>query len=82
MRPRVPFRSGIIEGVGGRQLILDDPSGNPVELFSPTRREPGSARHERARPRARLGGESPRETLEVLDATTPEDLMTRTIHQP
>jgi hypothetical protein len=34
-------RSGIIEGVGGRQLIVEDPSGNPVELFSPT--------HEKAR---------------------------------
>lgn len=35
----VRLRSGIIEGVGGRQLLLDDPSGNPVELFSPTRAE-------------------------------------------
>jgi len=35
----VTFRSGIIEGVGGRQLIVEDPSGNPVELFSPTRDE-------------------------------------------
>jgi predicted enzyme related to lactoylglutathione lyase len=33
------FRSAIIEGVGGRQVIIDDPSGNPVELFSPTREE-------------------------------------------
>ena len=33
------FRSEIIEGVGGRQVIVDDPSGNPVELFSPTRDE-------------------------------------------
>jgi predicted enzyme related to lactoylglutathione lyase len=33
------FRSPIIEGVGGRQLIVDDPSGNPVELFSPAREE-------------------------------------------
>ena len=33
------FRSPIIEGVGGRQLIVEDPSGNPVELFSPTREE-------------------------------------------
>lgn len=32
----VRFRSGIIEGVGGRQVIVEDPSGNPVELFSPT----------------------------------------------
>jgi catechol 2,3-dioxygenase-like lactoylglutathione lyase family enzyme len=29
------FRSGIIDGVGGRQAIVEDPSGNPVELFQP-----------------------------------------------
>jgi catechol 2,3-dioxygenase-like lactoylglutathione lyase family enzyme len=29
-------RSGVIDGVGGRQVIVDDPSGNPVELFQPT----------------------------------------------
>lgn len=33
------FRSHLIEGVGGRQFIVEDPSGNPVELFSPTREE-------------------------------------------
>ena len=27
------FRSDIIHGVGGNQIILDDPSGNPIELF-------------------------------------------------
>ena len=32
----VPARSDIIDGVGGRQVIVDDPSGNPVELFQPT----------------------------------------------
>lgn len=32
----VGFRSDIITGVGGRQIIADDPSGNPVELFEPT----------------------------------------------
>ncbi|HJQ20725.1 MAG TPA: VOC family protein [Gemmatimonadaceae bacterium] len=32
----VHFRSDIIKGVGGNQIILDDPSGNPVELFQPT----------------------------------------------
>jgi predicted enzyme related to lactoylglutathione lyase len=30
------FRSDIIDGVGGRQALVDDPSGNPVELFQPT----------------------------------------------
>jgi catechol 2,3-dioxygenase-like lactoylglutathione lyase family enzyme len=27
------FRNEIISGVGGSQIVLDDPSGNPVELF-------------------------------------------------
>ena len=29
------FRSDIITGVGGKQCILNDPSGNPIELFQP-----------------------------------------------
>jgi predicted enzyme related to lactoylglutathione lyase len=29
------FRNDIITGPGGSQIILDDPSGNPVELFQP-----------------------------------------------
>lgn len=33
------FRSGIITGVGGKQIVLEDPSGNPIELFQPTRPE-------------------------------------------
>jgi catechol 2,3-dioxygenase-like lactoylglutathione lyase family enzyme len=33
------FRSEIIEGAGGRQAIVEDPSGNPVELFEPIRPE-------------------------------------------
>ncbi len=32
----VHFRNEIVDGVGGRQILLDDPSGNPVELFEPT----------------------------------------------
>ena len=31
------FRSEIIQGNGGRQVVVDDPSGNPVELFEPKR---------------------------------------------
>jgi len=38
------FRNEIVDGVGGRQTLLEDPSGNPIELFQPTR------------PEARLGG--------------------------
>jgi hypothetical protein len=30
------FRNDIIKGPGGSQILLDDPSGNPVELFEPT----------------------------------------------
>jgi catechol 2,3-dioxygenase-like lactoylglutathione lyase family enzyme len=30
---RVPFRNEPISGPGGRQVVVEDPSGNPVELF-------------------------------------------------
>jgi catechol 2,3-dioxygenase-like lactoylglutathione lyase family enzyme len=34
----VPFRtSDIVTGPGGAQVVIDDPSGNPVELFQPQR---------------------------------------------
>jgi catechol 2,3-dioxygenase-like lactoylglutathione lyase family enzyme len=32
----VRFRNEIVTGVGGNQILVDDPSGNPVELFEPT----------------------------------------------
>jgi catechol 2,3-dioxygenase-like lactoylglutathione lyase family enzyme len=38
------FRNDVVTGVGGRQILVEDPSGNPVELFQPLREE------------ARLGG--------------------------
>ena len=31
----VSFRNEIISGPGGRQILLEDPSGNPIELFQP-----------------------------------------------
>ena len=31
----VSFRNDVVTGVGGKQILLDDPSGNPVELFEP-----------------------------------------------
>ena len=31
------FRNEIVTGPGGSQILLDDPSGNPVELFQPAR---------------------------------------------
>ena len=33
------FRNEIVTGVGGNQILLEDPSGNPIELFQPTREE-------------------------------------------
>ena len=32
----VRLRNDIVVGVGGKQVIVEDPSGNPVELFEPT----------------------------------------------
>jgi catechol 2,3-dioxygenase-like lactoylglutathione lyase family enzyme len=42
----VHFRNDVVTGVGGKQIIVDDPSGNPVELFQPLL------------PEAKLGGRS------------------------
>jgi catechol 2,3-dioxygenase-like lactoylglutathione lyase family enzyme len=33
------FRNDIVVGRGGNQILVEDPSGNPVELFQPTREE-------------------------------------------
>ena len=43
----VRFRNEIVTGVGGKQIIVNDPSGNPIELFEPTL------------PEARIGSERP-----------------------
>src|SRR5689334_21082514 len=39
------FRNDVVQGVGGKQILLQDPSGNLIELFEPNRAEyraPGS----------------------------------------
>jgi catechol 2,3-dioxygenase-like lactoylglutathione lyase family enzyme len=33
------FRNAIVTGTGGQQILLEDPSGNPIELFQPLLRE-------------------------------------------
>jgi catechol 2,3-dioxygenase-like lactoylglutathione lyase family enzyme len=33
------FRNEVVTGVGGKQILLEDPSGNPIELFQPIRDE-------------------------------------------
>ena len=30
------FRNDIVTGVGGKQILVEDPAGNPIELFQPT----------------------------------------------
>jgi catechol 2,3-dioxygenase-like lactoylglutathione lyase family enzyme len=34
----VHFRNDIVTGPGGAQILLDDPAGNPIELFQPAQR--------------------------------------------
>ncbi|MDP9302840.1 MAG: VOC family protein [Actinomycetota bacterium] len=34
----VRFRSDVVRGPGGSQIVFDDPSGNPIELFQPADR--------------------------------------------
>ena len=55
------FRNDIVTGVGGKQILVEDPSGNPVELFEPTRGEarldgsdPGPQADYRLRPIGRV----------------------------
>jgi catechol 2,3-dioxygenase-like lactoylglutathione lyase family enzyme len=31
------FRNEVVRGPGGKQILVDDPSGNPIELFQPAR---------------------------------------------
>jgi catechol 2,3-dioxygenase-like lactoylglutathione lyase family enzyme len=33
------FRNDVVQGVGGKQILLQDPAGNLVELFQPNRAE-------------------------------------------
>lgn len=41
----VHFRNDVVTGVGGRQILIDDPSANPVELFEPALPEARPAEH-------------------------------------
>lgn len=36
-KQRLHFRNDIVSGPGGSEILLDDPSGNPIELFQPAR---------------------------------------------
>jgi len=49
------FRNDIVTGVGGKQILLEDPSGNPIELFQPKRSPKPPSR----RPDSRAGRAAP-----------------------
>lgn len=34
----VPFRNDVVSGPGGRQILVQDPAGNLIELFQPAAR--------------------------------------------
>jgi hypothetical protein len=34
-RAGATFRNDVVQGNGGKQILLEDPSGNPIELFEP-----------------------------------------------
>lgn len=34
----VKFRNDVVSGPGGKQVLIEDPSGNPIELFQPAQR--------------------------------------------
>ena len=57
----IPFRNDVVTGPGGQQIVLEDPSGNPVELFQPAERH--DARRAAGNPlpsrRSREGNGSP-----------------------
>ena len=38
------FRNDIVTGPGGRQILLEDPSGNPIELFQPANEQAAGGR--------------------------------------
>lgn len=53
------FRNDILEGPGGRQILLQDPSGNVVELFQPAASDPT--------PRGPRSAVAPRRTGNAVD---------------
>ena len=49
------FRNDIVTGVGGKQILLEDPSGNPIELFQPTAPEARLSSSSESSPRSSIG---------------------------
>jgi catechol 2,3-dioxygenase-like lactoylglutathione lyase family enzyme len=45
---QLKFRNDIVKGPGGSEILLDDPSGNPIELFQPSKNDPYAGRSDPA----------------------------------
>ena len=54
------FRSDVVAGPGGRQILLADPAGNLIELFQPGQRPPAPAASSRSVSAAGIDGARPR----------------------
>jgi hypothetical protein len=63
----VRFRSGSIVGVAGKQILLEDPAGNSVELFEYLRRGPRAGSHRDGILASQRGGVVTGMTSAVLD---------------
>ena len=48
----VRCRNDVLSGPGGKQILLEDPSGNPIELFQPSASDPARAGAAGAQPKA------------------------------
>jgi len=59
-RAGLPFRSGLITGPGGRQILLADPAGNLIELFQPGQQQPAPTASSRSASAGGVDGPRPR----------------------
>ena len=59
-RAGLPFRSGLITGPGGRQILLADPAGNLIELFQPGQQQPAPTASSRSASAGGVDGARPR----------------------
>jgi predicted enzyme related to lactoylglutathione lyase len=59
-RAGLSFRSDLVAGPGGRQILLADPAGNLIELFQPGQRPPAPTASSRSASAAGIDGARPR----------------------
>ncbi len=65
-RAGLSFRSDLVTGPGGRQILLADPAGNLIELFQPLQRQPAPTASSRS---ASAGGGASDGLMRPLEGT-------------